>query len=402
MPEEQAVAGDRTARRWTLVALAAAIFAGAASMRILDALLPNIASFYGVSVGSAGLAVTAYSGSYSLCQIIYGPLGDRAGPYKVVLLAALLSSMAAVGCAIAPSINWLVALRLLAGGVAAAIGPLALTWVSLATRIEQRPVVVANVTGASIIGATTGQVAGGVIGELFSWQASFLFIAMLFAVTALALCWAIVNRPHFATLGRRRPADGGADRLAFKQLLARRAVRITLAGVGVEGLATYMTFTYASALLHQRFTTSAAIVGLLIALFGIGGVIFVLAARPLTAKLSEANRARLGGSLMAGGFLFFGMARSPLAAGAALLILGFGFFMFHNILQVMATKMAPDAMGSAISLFAATFFLSQAAGALIGGWFFDRLGAWASCGISACVLTGLGFAMARHSGGNAA
>ena len=41
-----------------MLALAAAVFAGAASMRCLDALLPMIAYDFGRSVGSAGAAVS--------------------------------------------------------------------------------------------------------------------------------------------------------------------------------------------------------------------------------------------------------------------------------------------------------------------------------------------------------
>ena len=82
-----------------------------------------------------------------------------------------------------------------------------------------------------------------------------------------------------------------------------------------------------------------------------------------------------------------------LVSGSALFILGLGFFMLHNTLQVRATHMAPEAPGAALSLFAATFFLAQAAGALIGGWSFDHLGAGVSCSASAAILVGLGFAM---------
>ena len=93
------------------IVLATAILAGAASMRILDTLLPDIAKYYGRSVGSTGAAVTAYAISYSGCQLLYGPAGDRIGPYRIITLAAVLSAVAALGCALAPSFTWLVALR---------------------------------------------------------------------------------------------------------------------------------------------------------------------------------------------------------------------------------------------------------------------------------------------------
>lgn len=95
-------------------------------MRCLDALLPSIADSFGRSIGSAGGAVAAYSLSYSLVQLVYGPLGDRFGAYRVGTAAACPSALAAAACGLATSLEGLVALRFAAGAVAAAIGPLTL------------------------------------------------------------------------------------------------------------------------------------------------------------------------------------------------------------------------------------------------------------------------------------
>ena len=116
----------------------------------------------------------------------------------------------------------------------------------------------------------------------------------------------------------------------------------------------------------------------------------MLIARHLIRGLAESRRAVLGGALLGVGFMLLTLVRSPSIAGAALFILGLGFFMLHNVLQVRATHMAPDAPGTAISLFAATFFFAQALGAMIGGWAFDHLGSSLSCRSSAIVLAGLG------------
>jgi YNFM family putative membrane transporter len=376
------------------IVLATAIFAGAASMRSLDALLPEVAKFYGRSVGTAGAAVTAYAFSYSGGQLLYGPLGDRFGPYRIVTLAAILSGFAALGCALAPNFDSLVALRFFAGGVAAAIGPLTLAWISYATTAQDRPVAVAHMTGASIIGSTAGQVGGGLIGQVFNWQVSFLFVAVLFLLSGFAMAWVGTTHLHLRAIGRgdtRR--DGIRKGVSSFSLLRRSAVRLTLTAVGLEGLAMYLSFTYVAAMLQGRLTLGMAAIGLLIACFGVGGIVFVLFARYLVRRVTESRRGVLGGSLLAFGFLLLMLTRSTVVSGFALFILGLGFFMLHNTLQVRATHMAPDTPGAALSLFAGTFFLAQAAGAMIGGWSFDHLGASACLGASAVILAGLGFAV---------
>jgi predicted MFS family arabinose efflux permease len=81
-----------------------------------------------------------------------------------------------------------------------------------------------------------------------------------------------------------------------------------------------------------------------------------------------------------------------LACGLA----GLGFYQFHNTLQTMATQMAPTARGTSLSLFAFCFFAGQAAGAGLGAWLVDHLGApWLFAGC-ALVLPWAGASLARH------
>ena len=56
-------------------------------------------------------------------------------------------------------------------------------------------------------------------------------------------------------------------------------------------------------------------------------------------------------------------------------VLGLGYYMMHNPLQVNATQMAPDRRGAAVSAFAACFFLGQSAGVSLGGLSVDTIGA---------------------------
>jgi MFS transporter, YNFM family, putative membrane transport protein len=385
--------GDGGELRVVKTVLATAVLAGAASMRSLDTLLPDVAQYYGRSVGTSGAAVTAYAISYSGCQLLYGPAGDRMGPYRIITLAAILSSLAALGCALAPTFTWLVALRFLAGAVAAAVGPLTIAFISHATDSQERPVAVAHLTGASIIGGAAGQAGGGLIGQILNWQAGFLFIAILFALSGWAMARTGARHPHLRAIGRTAAGESGIPGAQLGALLRRPAVRLTLIAVGVEGLATYASFTYVSAMLHGRFALGTAMIGLLIGLFGVGGIVFVLIVRRLIRRLRESRRAALGGILLGVGFVVLTLGRSLFIVGAAIFALGLGFFMLHNVLQVRATHMAPDTPGAAISLFAASFFSAQALGVTIGGWSFDHLGASTLCYSSAALLAGLGLAM---------
>jgi hypothetical protein len=103
-----------------IVFLALAAFASAATMRITDALLPQIASHFMVTTGAAGRVVTAFAVSYGLLQAVFGPVGDRLGKYRVVTVATVLSAFGAITCALAPTLDALTAARFLSGASAAA------------------------------------------------------------------------------------------------------------------------------------------------------------------------------------------------------------------------------------------------------------------------------------------
>lgn len=75
---------------------------------------------------------------------------------------------------------------------------------------------------------------------------------------------------------------------------------------------------------------------------------------------------------------------------------GFGFFALHNTLQMRAIAMARETSSTAISLFAAAFFLAQTVGATVGGWLFDRSDSSLAFGISAVLFVGVGFSAAAN------
>lgn len=382
-----------TSQILVLAALALAVFAGAASMRILDALLPAIATQYGQSIGTTSMAITAYSLSYSGCQLFYGPLGDRLGPYRIVTWSAILSVVAALCCALAPSFNWLVFSRLMAGGIAAAIGPLALTWVGHATSLAERPVVLARMSSASILGSIVGQVSSGFFGQLLDWRASFILTALLFGSAGAVLAGAGFRRSEVRSVGRIQIEHGHAVR--SYHLLLRHTVRSTLVWVGIEGLAAYMSLTYAATMLQRQLAIGLASAGLVIGFFGLGGIFFALFAQNFVSWWPSDRRAILGGTLAAVGLALLILARTPVSAAICMFCAGLGFFTLHNTLQVRATSMAPDMPAAAVSLFAATFSLAQAIGAALGGWAYDRFGPSLSCGASATMLFGLGMAISR-------
>ncbi|MBU0829442.1 MAG: MFS transporter, partial [Gammaproteobacteria bacterium] len=103
-----------------------------------------------------------------------------------------------------------------------------------------------------------------------------------------------------------------------------------------------------------------------------------------------------GATLIAAGLL--ALAWAPAVAWAVLgcFCAGLGFYMLHNTLQVQATQMAPEARGTAVTLFACLLFLGQSAGVLVVAFSVDR--GWLLPVFSAAALgvLALGFVISRR------
>jgi|GEM_PF-2290591 len=54
--------------------------------------------------------------------------------------------------------------------------------------------------------------------------------------------------------------------------------------------------------------------------------------------------------------------------------MGLGFYMMHSTLQTQATELAPEARGTAVSLFAFSLFIGQGIGAAVFGRIVDNFG----------------------------
>ena len=153
--------------------LSLAAFASAASLRATDPLPPQIAAYYGVTTGAASAAITAFALSYGLLQVVCGPLGDRFGRYRTIAAAALVSAFGSAACALAPTLDSLVAARFVSGATIGAFIPLALAWIGDTVAYEKRQPLLARFLVGQMAGVAFGNAAAGWLGEHFGWRAIF-------------------------------------------------------------------------------------------------------------------------------------------------------------------------------------------------------------------------------------
>jgi len=352
----------------TLVFLAAACFASMASLRAADPILPEIANAFSTTPGSAARVVTVFGASYAVAQFIYGFAGDRYGHLRLVAITTVLSGVSTLLCAFAVSLDMLMLARIAVALTAAAIIPLSFAWLADVVPYERRQAVLAYFLSGQIMGLILGQTFAGIIAEHLSWRAVFVLLAVFFLTTGAALVFEMRRHPPVA-----RPLDGTPfARIAI--LLRRRWVLIVLVSVLLDGLLFFGAYTFAGSFLWARFGIGLDLVGLIVAGFGVGALVYSLTAARMLPHLGEGGLALGGGAVIAFAFTLLAFAPNVWFAPPATVLAGFGYYMLHNTLQTNATQMAPEMRGVAISTFASCLFLGQAIGVAVAAPIFDYTG----------------------------
>ncbi len=348
----------------SLALLSIAAVASAATARVADPLLPQVAEEFGASIANASVVATGFTLAYGLCQLIYGPIGDRFGKYTLIAAMTLLSALTTGLAALAGDLATLGALRLLSGATAAAIIPLSMAYIGDIVPYENRQAVLARFISGQILGAIAGQACGGILGDWMGWRGVFMVLGAVYLVVA-ALLWLELRSPHLV----QTTSPFSIARLvsSFTMLARTPRVRLVLSVVFVEGFLFFGSFVFVGAFLHDIYSMSYATIGGVLASFGVGALLYTSMAGWVVARLGQRNMVLAGGALLALAFTLFALTPAWWVLPLPVVLCGLGFYLFHNTLQTQATQMAPQARGIAVSLFASFFFLGQATGVTLAG-----------------------------------
>jgi predicted MFS family arabinose efflux permease len=344
-------------------------------MRVSDPLLPGLAKEFSLTLGHAALVITVFAVAYGFSQLIFGPLGDRFGKYRVIAWGTSACAVTTAICSLAPTFELLLVARVLAGVSAAAIIPLAMAWIGDVTSYERRQPILAKFMIGQVLGISSGVLLGGYAADHLNWRVPFEAIAVYFALGGAYLLWNDSRLPLEAK--KTNPPQGSAFKrmvFEFSQVLAVPWARIVLLTVFVEGASIFGALAFLVTHIHQAHALPLATAGQVVMLFGLGGLLFAVSAHYLVHRLAEVGLCRWGGALVAASYITLAVADTWCWAMPACFIAGLGFYMLHNTLQINATQMAPERRGAAVAAFAASYFIGQSAGIALSGALISSIG----------------------------
>ncbi|TCL77865.1 MULTISPECIES: MFS transporter [unclassified Rathayibacter] len=347
-----------------VVVLMLAIFTLVTSEFLPASLLPLMASDFGITEGVAGQVVTATA----IIGMIAGPgtalLFPRLDRKRLVVILLALAVLSNLLTAVAP-VYWLVVIaRLVLGAAIAGTWAMALAIASHLVEAKHlgRAMAIVNI---GVAGATVAAVPlGALISSIAGWRTVFWAIA---AATAIALVVFLLAMPAIPAA-----AVGGV-----RTLLAALRSRVMI--VGLLGLALLVaghfgSYTFIRTMAESVPGLTPGAIALLLAVFGIGGLVGNLLAglfvdRRLVAAMITVPVV-IGLSIIGFSVSTGSVALVFLAAA----LWGIGFGGNPTMSQTWISQVEPNRIEAAGGLFVFTFQFAIALGAAIGGLLVDTSG----------------------------
>ena len=371
-----------------ILVLACAGFGSTFALRSVEPLVGVLARDLASDAHTVALLSTAFALPYALIQPVLGPIGDALGKERVISACLAVLTLALVLCSLAPGLDALFGLRMLAGAAAGGCIPLSLALLGDRVPMERRQVAIGRFLVAVILGQLMGSTFAGLIEALIGWRGVFAVTALIAGLACAATLFGF-DRANRASM--RRPAFGQAV-TRYREILADPRARILFSAVFVEAIAIFGVFPYLAPLLEARGAGGPREAGLVLAGFAAGGLAYSALVGVLVRLLGLPRMLIGGGLICAGSLTVVGLAGTWQVDCAALAAMGLGFYMLHNTFQTQVTEVAPKARASAVALHAFSFFCGQALGVAILGQALPSLGQFGA--LMACALTILALGIA--------
>jgi EmrB/QacA subfamily drug resistance transporter len=184
-------------RRQRLTLLAAILGSGVATLdgSIVNVALPAIERDLGGGLAGQQWVSNAYLLALASLILIGGSLGDIYGERRVFALGIAAFGVLSVACAVAPTIETLVAARALQGAAGALVTPSSLAIIVAAFTPSERGAAIGSWTAWGGIAAIIGPLAGGWIVDQVSWRWIFALNVPLVLVTLVMILAAVPPAP---------------------------------------------------------------------------------------------------------------------------------------------------------------------------------------------------------------
>ena len=186
------------------VALSTAVFMNVLDTSIANVSIPSISGNLGVSSRQGTWVITSFAVANAITVPLTGWLTQRFGQVRLFILSTLLFVLASWLCGFSPSLEALIAFRVLQGAVAGPMIPLSQTLMLASFPREKSGMALAFWAMTTLVAPVAGPLLGGWISDNYSWPWIF-YINVPVGLVAAWVSWAIYKDRESTT--RKLPID---------------------------------------------------------------------------------------------------------------------------------------------------------------------------------------------------
>lgn len=352
-------------------------------------LLPRFAADLGVSVPTAGSAISSYALGVVVGAPLLAILGARWPRKRLVLVLAGALAVTNASSALAPTFETFLVTRFLSGlphgayfGTAAVLGASLLPHAQRARAVATTlsGLMVANIAGVPL--ATW-------LGQTVGWQAAYLGVGVIALVTVVAIALVVPD------VREQRPRSIRGELSALRRPQVWLTSLVIASGFG----GTFAMFSYITPTLTEVSGFAESTVPALLALFGVGMTIGNFAGGRLAERAPTRTIAAgmLATSLCLFGFALF--AHVAFLAVGLLVVMAVCGLAASPALNTRLMDAAPDGPTLGAALHHSAFNAANALGAAIGGAVLVAGGGSPGAGPTGWGLLGLGWTAPAAVGG---
>ena len=367
------------------------VFASTLFSRAVDPVIPKIAADIGIDVKTAALLSTAFTFPYAIVQPALGTAADFFGKTRLMTVSLAVVVSTTLICAFASNFSLLVAMRVIAGMMAGGVFPVGMALIGDLVPVHERQVAIGRLLAVGLTGNLIGATISGVIGDLLGWRGVFFSIGTFGFVVAVIAFFAFRR----ISTAKPKPFNLAAAVAGFRGVLADPRAKICFSSVFLEGIFIHGLFPYVALLLLIGGQTHSSYAGLVIAGFGLGGMIYSLALPFVVVRLTERQLMVSGGACACLALAAISLNPVWWLLAAVFVMFGIGFYMMHTCIQLHVTELSQTARGAALSLHSCAFFFGQAIGPVYYGFGFSHAGTSAPILLGAAVILAIGLVCAR-------
>lgn len=349
------------------MALIASLCSGLASYNALyatQAVLPALSEDFGISPSLAALTVSATTGGLALMVIPLSVVSERFGRRRVIQASVLVATLLSIALVALPSIQSIIALRLLQGFAVAGVPAVTMAFLSEEIDRSYLPRIMGFYIAGNSLGGLIGRLIPGIALEFTDWRIATLLSALFAFSMALVTTWVLPKQRFFTPkkITLSHEVQAFANHLRDPILLKLFLLPFLLMGSFVS-MYNYMTFR-----LIDTFGLPESLAALVFVIY-LSGTWTSTRTGKLVNRYGQAKVVVACIAMALAGLLLAFIPTVPTTL-VAVLIFTATFFPAHSIASAWVGEVAQQDRAEASSLYILSYYLGSSLIGWVSGYFF--------------------------------